>query len=93
MSSDGRTINTGERLFATLELGRVAVSENLRAAIDPTAVEREIAVEWDANGNLPIFGNTTHSFDITGGRVRAIYAVRNPDKLRGFLERMPGDGE
>ena len=36
----------------TLELARVAVSENLRGAIDPAAIEREILVEWDAEGNL-----------------------------------------
>ena len=34
----------------------------------------------------PIFGNGTYSFDIADGRIRAIYVVRNPDKLRGFLE-------
>jgi RNA polymerase sigma-70 factor (ECF subfamily) len=34
----------------------------------------------------PISGNGTYSFDITDGRIRAIYVVRNPDKLRGFLE-------
>ena len=27
-----------------------------------------------------------YSFDIVDGRIRAIYVVRNPDKLRGFLE-------
>ena len=35
----------------------------------------------------PITGNGTYSFDIADGRIRAIYVVRNPDKLRGFLER------
>ena len=35
----------------------------------------------------PIAGNGTYSFDIAGGRIRAIYVVRNPDKLRGFLAR------
>ena len=35
----------------------------------------------------PIAGNGTYSFDIADGRIRAIYVVRNPDKLRGFLER------
>jgi len=35
----------------------------------------------------PIAGNGTYSFDIVDGRIRAIYVVRNPDKLRGFLER------
>jgi RNA polymerase sigma-70 factor (ECF subfamily) len=34
----------------------------------------------------PIFGDGTYSFDIADGRIRAIYVVRNPDKLRGFLE-------
>src|SRR6478752_5511257 len=31
----------------------------------------------------PIFGDGTYSFDIADGRIRAIYVVRNPDKLRG----------
>jgi RNA polymerase sigma-70 factor (ECF subfamily) len=35
----------------------------------------------------PIVGNGTYSFDIANGRIRAIYVVRNPDKLRGFLEQ------
>ena len=35
----------------------------------------------------PIAGDGTYSFDIADGRIRAIYVVRNPDKLRGFLER------
>jgi len=34
----------------------------------------------------PIAGDGTYSFDIVGGRIRAIYVVRNPDKLRRFLE-------
>jgi RNA polymerase sigma-70 factor (ECF subfamily) len=34
-------------------------------------------------------GNGTYSFDIDGGRIRAIYVVRNPDKLRAFI----GEGE
>ncbi len=34
----------------------------------------------------PSLGNGVYSFDIADGRIRAIYAVRNPDKLRGFLE-------
>ena len=34
----------------------------------------------------PIAGTGTYSFDIADGRIRAIYVVRNPDKLRGFLE-------
>jgi RNA polymerase sigma-70 factor, ECF subfamily len=41
----------------------------------------------------PIFGNSTYSFDITDGRIRAIYAMRNPDKLRGFLEQRQGASE
>jgi RNA polymerase sigma-70 factor (ECF subfamily) len=35
----------------------------------------------------PITGNGTYSFDIVDGRIRGIYVVRNPDKLRGFLEQ------
>ena len=35
----------------------------------------------------PITGNGTYSFDIADGRIRGIYVVRNPDKLRGFLEQ------
>ncbi len=34
----------------------------------------------------PIAGSGTYSFDIADGRIRAVYVVRNPDKLRGFLE-------
>src|SRR5262249_14765838 len=34
----------------------------------------------------PTAGTGTYSFDIVGPRIRAIYVVRNPDKLRGFLE-------
>ena len=34
-----------------------------------------------------IGGVGAHSFDIVDGRIRAIYVVRNPDKLQGFLER------
>jgi RNA polymerase sigma-70 factor (ECF subfamily) len=33
----------------------------------------------------PLAGNGTYSFDIVDGRIRAIYVVRNPDKLRGFI--------
>ena len=36
----------------------------------------------------PIAGDGTYSFDIVGGRIRAIYVMRNPEKLRRFLERM-----
>ena len=35
----------------------------------------------------PLAGVGTYSFDIVDGRIRAIYIVRNPDKLRAFLER------
>jgi RNA polymerase sigma-70 factor (ECF subfamily) len=35
----------------------------------------------------PLAGDGAYSFDIVDGRIRAIYVVRNPDKLRGFLER------
>jgi RNA polymerase sigma-70 factor (ECF subfamily) len=35
----------------------------------------------------PVAGAGAYSFDIAGGRIRAIYVVRNPDKLRRFLER------
>lgn len=31
--------------------------------------------------------NGTYSFDIADGRIRAIYVVRNPDKLRRFVEQ------
>jgi RNA polymerase sigma-70 factor (ECF subfamily) len=34
----------------------------------------------------PIAGDGTFSFDIVGGRIRALYVVRNPDKLRRFLD-------
>jgi RNA polymerase sigma-70 factor (ECF subfamily) len=34
----------------------------------------------------PIARDGTYAFDIADGRIRAIYIVRNPDKLRGFLE-------
>jgi RNA polymerase sigma-70 factor, ECF subfamily len=36
----------------------------------------------------PTSGNSACSFDIVDGRIRAIYVVRNPDKLRGFLEHV-----
>jgi RNA polymerase sigma-70 factor (ECF subfamily) len=36
----------------------------------------------------PVAGAGAYSFDIAGGRIRAIYVVRNPDKLRRFLERV-----
>jgi RNA polymerase sigma-70 factor, ECF subfamily len=35
----------------------------------------------------PVSGNGTYSFRIADGRIRAIYSMRNPDKLRRFLER------
>ena len=33
-----------------------------------------------------ISGNGTYSFEIDDGRIRAIYVVRNPDKLRAFID-------
>src|SRR3954470_12176148 len=39
----------------------------------------------------PISGNATCSFDIDGGRIRAIYVVREAEKLQGFLEHMQGE--
>jgi len=39
----------------------------------------------------PMFGDTTYSFDISDSRIRAIYAVRNPDKLRDFLQHTQGE--
>jgi RNA polymerase sigma-70 factor (ECF subfamily) len=36
-------------------------------------------------------GDGAYSFDIEDGRIRAIYVVRNPDKLRGFLEQHDAD--
>jgi RNA polymerase sigma-70 factor (ECF subfamily) len=36
----------------------------------------------------PTVGDGTYSFDIADGRIRGIYVVRNPDKLRRFLEHM-----
>jgi RNA polymerase sigma-70 factor (ECF subfamily) len=35
----------------------------------------------------PLAGTGTYSFDIVDGRIRAIFVVRNPDKLRAFLAR------
>ncbi len=35
-------------------------------------------------------GTGAYAFDIEHGRIRAIYIVRNPDKLRGFLDRAIG---
>ena len=35
----------------------------------------------------PLAGNGTYSFDIEDGRIRTIFVMRNPDKLRGFLEQ------
>jgi RNA polymerase sigma-70 factor (ECF subfamily) len=34
----------------------------------------------------PVSGNGTYSFDIANDRIHTIYVVRNPDKLRWFLE-------
>jgi RNA polymerase sigma-70 factor (ECF subfamily) len=36
----------------------------------------------------PLAGDGAYSFDIVDGRIRAIYVVRNPDKLRRFLAQM-----
>jgi len=36
----------------------------------------------------PLAGDSAYSFDVVEGRIRAIYVVRNPDKLRGFLEHV-----
>jgi RNA polymerase sigma-70 factor (ECF subfamily) len=35
----------------------------------------------------PLAGDGAYSFDILDGRIRTIYVVRNPDKLRGILAR------
>ena len=35
----------------------------------------------------PLSGDGTYSFDIEDGRIRAVYVMRNPDKLRAFIER------
>jgi RNA polymerase sigma-70 factor (ECF subfamily) len=35
----------------------------------------------------PVAGDGTYSLDITDGRIRTIYVMRNPDKLRGFLHQ------
>jgi hypothetical protein len=34
----------------------------------------------------PISANGAYSFEIVDGRIGAIYVLRNPDKLRRFLE-------
>jgi len=36
----------------------------------------------------PVAGTGAYSFDIVDGRIRTVYIVRNPDKLRGFLARL-----
>ncbi len=36
----------------------------------------------------PLAGDAAYAFDIADGRIRTIFIVRNPDKLRGFLERI-----
>jgi RNA polymerase sigma-70 factor (ECF subfamily) len=36
----------------------------------------------------PLAGTGTYSFDIVDGRIRTIFVVRNPDKLRGFLDHV-----
>ena len=35
----------------------------------------------------PLAGDGTYSFEIADGRIRAVLIVRNPDKLRTFLDR------
>jgi RNA polymerase sigma-70 factor (ECF subfamily) len=35
----------------------------------------------------PLAGTGVYSFDIVDGRIRTVYVVRNPDKLRRFLSR------
>lgn len=35
----------------------------------------------------PLAGDGAYSFDIADGRIRTVYVVRNPDKLRGFLSQ------
>jgi RNA polymerase sigma-70 factor (ECF subfamily) len=35
----------------------------------------------------PLAGDGAYSFDIADGRIRAIYVMRNPDKLRRFVDR------
>jgi hypothetical protein len=39
----------------------------------------------DRIAKFVLAGDGTYSFDIVDGRIRAIYIMRNPDKLRGFL--------
>ena len=34
----------------------------------------------------PLAGDGAYSFEIAGGRIRAVLIVRNPDKLRTFLD-------
>ena len=34
----------------------------------------------------PLSGDGTYSFDIEEGRIRTVYVMRNPDKLRAFIE-------
>lgn len=36
----------------------------------------------------PRSGDGVYSFDIADDRIRTVFVVRNPDKLRGFLERV-----
>jgi hypothetical protein len=37
----------------------------------------------------PLAGDGAYSFDIVDGRIRTVYVVRNPDKLRVFLDAGP----
>jgi RNA polymerase sigma-70 factor (ECF subfamily) len=59
--------------------------------VDWTGPDFELVTVNGAPGLLmrhPVAGNGAYSFDIVDGRIRTIYVVRNPDKLRGFLERI-----
>src|SRR5262249_3789344 len=63
-------------------LGRLANEPHFRASVAPEVLERV-----ELNG-LPGFivhepgGITTIAFEIAGDRITAMYAIRNPDKLR-----------
>jgi RNA polymerase sigma-70 factor, ECF subfamily len=35
----------------------------------------------------PLSGDSAYSFEIVGGRIRAVHVVRNPDKLRAFIDQ------
>ena len=55
---------------------RQAQFDLIKAALD----QLQLIYEVTASQNFKLI------FDIADGRIRAIYVVRNPDKLRGFLE-------